>query len=172
MNTVMLNLIPKVNGSVTVHKGKLTVHEPLGYSGDLADEALAMRFGLLPAQEGVLALFQDASLPEEGYRLIISPEGIELRSGTKAGQLYGLITLQNLLRQFRGGLLGLDSKIPYMEIEDAPVHSQRGFLLDETSCRIGVTEIERLLEQMALLKLNTFRWRLPKNRNISAEFVD
>ena len=111
-----MNLIPKINGRMVPHKGRLTVHEPLSYSGELYSDTYAMRFGLLPASEGMLFLNTDPDLPEEGYRLIISSSGIELTSSAQAGQFYGLITLESLLRENRGGLLEMYRKIPYMEI--------------------------------------------------------
>ncbi|MBQ7058605.1 MAG: beta-N-acetylhexosaminidase [Firmicutes bacterium] len=164
-----MNLIPKINGRMVPHKGRLTVHEPLSYSGELYSDTYAMRFGLLPASEGMLFLNTDPDLPEEGYRLIISSSGIELTSSAQAGQFYGLITLESLLRENRGGLLELDSKIPYMEIEDHPRFSHRGFMLDVSRHFTGVTEIERLLEQMALLKLNKFHWHLSDDQGFRVE---
>lgn len=164
-----MNLIPKIGGTIISHRGKLTVHEPLTYSGPLAEEAYAMRFGLLPTKEGVLSLYEDSRIKAEGYRLVISAEGIELRFADKAGQFYGLITLQSLLREYEGGLLGLDSKIPYMEIEDAPRYAHRGFMLDVSRHFTGVTEIQRLLEQMALLKLNVFHWHLSDDQGFRIE---
>ena len=156
-----MNLIPKINGTALLHKGRLTIHEPLTYSGGLMNENYTMRFGLLPAAEGMLLLNTDPRIPEEGYRLDITSAGIELAASTPEGQFYGLVTLESLIRENRGGLLELDSKIPNIQIEDAPAFSHRGFMLDMSGGFLEVTEIERLLEQMALLKLNKFHWLLP-----------
>lgn len=164
-----MNLIPKVNRKIVLHKGKLTVHEPLSYSGELQRESYAERFGLLPSADGMLFLSTDPDLRTEEYRLVISQAGIELASSEPSGQFYGLITLESLIRENRGGLLELDSKIPYMEIQDHPRFTHRGFMLDVSRHFTGVTEIERLLEQMALLKLNRFHWHLSDDQGFRIE---
>ena len=69
-----MNLIPKVNRKIVLHKGKLTVHEPLSYSGELQRESYAERFGLLPSADGMLFLSTDPDLRTEEYRLVISQE--------------------------------------------------------------------------------------------------
>ena len=164
-----MNLIPKINGRVVTHKGKLTVYEPISFHGKLHEEAWAMRFGLIEATDGLLYFSEDPAIPKEGYKLTVSVEGIEISASDRAGQFYGLITLQHLLREGRSGLLELNSKIPYMEIEDAPRYSHRGFMLDVSRHFTGALEVERLLEQMALLKLNIFHWHLSDDQGFRIE---
>ena len=164
-----MNLIPKINGRVVTHKGKLTVYEPISFHGKLHEEAWAMRFGLIEATDGLLYFSEDPAIPKEGYKLTVSVEGIEISASDRAGQFYGLITLQHLLREGRSGLLELNSKIPYMEIEDAPRYSHRGFMLDVSRHFTGALEVERLLEQMSLLKLNVFHWHLSDDQGFRIE---
>lgn len=63
----------------------------------------------------------DNTLPEEGYRLRISEQGIEVRSKTRAGYQHSLHTLAQLVQPAGGQL-----QIPCGTIEDAPATGWRG----------------------------------------------
>ena len=95
----------------------------------------------------------DDSLETEGYRLKIGAQAIEMRAKTQAGFYYAEQTLRQLQRQ-NGG------KLPLCEIVDAPVFAHRGFMLDCVRHFFPVTDLKRLIEAAARMKLNRFHWHL------------
>lgn len=119
-------------------------------------DALATRLGLSPllSTEGApFDIVEDDRLAPDAYRLEIGPAGIALRASTPAGLHYGAITLLSL-RETTGGFL------PCGVIEDGPRFGWRGQHLDCARHFFSVEFILRLLDLMALLKLNRFHWHL------------
>jgi hexosaminidase len=115
---------------------------------------LAERLGLDPvvAPGGrVLAVSSDADLGPEGYRLTISSSGLSVSVGGAGGLHYAGITLLTL-RETCGG------QLPCGTITDTPRFGWRGQHLDCARHFFGVKFILRLLDLMALLKLNRFHW--------------
>lgn len=117
-------------------------------------DALAARLGLAPlfAPGGAaLAVDEEADLGPEGYRLAIAPSGLSVSVGGTAGLHHAGITLLTL-RETCGG------KLPCGTITDRPRFGWRGQHLDCARHFFGVEFILRLLDLMALLKLNRFHW--------------
>ena len=71
----------------------------------------------------------DPAIPNEGYRLSVTKDGIAVAASDDAGRYYALVTLTQLAEA--DGKDG--TKYPCVEIEDSPRYSWRGFHLDE--CR-------------------------------------
>lgn len=121
------------------------------------DEALAAvarlagRLGLPFAAPGglPLALRHDLTLPPEGFRLDVARGGVTLWAGDRAGRLHGGIALLALLAL--GGL-------PAGRIEDTPRFPFRGQQLDCVRHAFEPATILRLLDLMALLRLNRLLW--------------
>lgn len=117
---------------------------------------LAERLGLAPAvAEGgsALAVTEVEALGPEGYRLTIAPAGLSVVVGGPAGLHHAGITLLTLRETCRG-------QLPCGTITDSPRFGWRGQHLDCARHFFGVEFILRLLDLMALLKLNRFHWHL------------
>jgi hexosaminidase len=115
---------------------------------------LAVRLGLEPVitPGGLrLSVHEDPALGPEGYRLTIAPAGVSVLVGGPTGLHYAGITLLSL-RETCGGAL------PCGTIADMPRFGWRGQHLDCARHFFGVDFILRLLDLMALLKLNRFHW--------------
>lgn len=115
---------------------------------------LATRLGLAPlVQEGGIALSvrEDAALSPEAYRLTISPSGLSVAIGGAAGLHNAGITILSLRETCNG-------KVPCGTITDTPRFGYRGQHLDCARHFFGVDFLLRLLDLMALLKLNRFHW--------------
>lgn len=115
---------------------------------------LATRLGLAAfvTSDGLpLDVTEEASLGPEGYRLTIASTGLAVAVGGAAGLHYAGITLLTL-RETSGGAL------PCGTITDQPRFGYRGQHLDCARHFFGVDFILRLLDLMALLKLNRFHW--------------
>jgi hexosaminidase len=94
-------------------------------------------------------------LGREGYRLIISSEKIEIEAPEPAGVFYGIQTLRQVAQ---------DGRYPACTITDWPRFSWRGMMLDEGRHFMGKETVLRLLDQMALQKLNVFHWHLTEDQ--------
>ncbi|MGO9412050.1 MAG: GNAT family N-acetyltransferase [Spirochaetia bacterium] len=105
-----------------------------------------------------------SALGNEGYRLSVRPDRVEMRAAEPAGIFYAIQTFRQLLRG-EGELCGA----PCVEIEDAPRFSWRGFMLDEGRFFQGEETVTRLLDLMALEKLNVFHWHLTEDQGWRVE---
>lgn len=115
---------------------------------------LASRLGMAPLVAGGgarLSVTDEADLGPEGYRLTIAPERLSVAVGGPAGLHYAAVTLLTL-RETCGG------QLPCGTITDIPRFGWRGQHLDCARHFFGVDFILRLLDLMALLKLNRFHW--------------
>ncbi len=93
-----------------------------------------------------------SDLLNEAYVLRVNEKGIIINSNTLQGNFYGIQTLKQLISK--------SFKIPCLEIEDYPRFSWRGFMLDEARHFFGMDEVKKILDSMALFKLNVFHWHL------------
>ncbi|MGH7541733.1 MAG: family 20 glycosylhydrolase, partial [Gemmatimonadota bacterium] len=118
---------------------------------------------------GLAAGAPEGSLGPEGYRLRIDPDSVVLSAGTAAGLFYGLQTLRQLLPP------GIDAPqpsgvplrhptLPAVEILDAPRFPYRGLHLDVGRHLFPVEFLKRLIDRMALYKLNRFHWHLTEDQ--------
>lgn len=105
----------------------------------------------------------DASLGSEGYELSVSPERIVIRARTQTGIFYGIQTLLQLLPPevfAANAVSGVDWQVPAVHITDWPRFQWRGLMLDVSRHFYTKAEVEKLLDAMALYKLNRFHWHL------------
>ena len=93
----------------------------------------------------------DKSIPAEGYRLDVAPDGIQVMSSDVAGRFYAEQTLRQLA-----------AKDGYRccVIEDAPAYSWRGLHFDDCRHFFGKEVVKRTLDLMAKYKFNVFHWHL------------
>ena len=98
------------------------------------------------------------------YRMEISVNGIKINGRDYAGVVNGLSTLRQLYTA-----PGFDGKLPLLTVEDAPGFQWRGLMLDCARHFFTVEEIERVLDMMALYKLNVFHWHLTDDQGWRAE---
>lgn len=115
-------------------------------AGDLGGRRLHL--GLQPGTSGSARSFPHR---DESYRLIVSDSAVEISAATHAGVFYGIQTLRQLAAA--GPLADLT-------IEDAPRFGYRGMHLDVVRHMMPTEAIERLIDEMARLKLNAFHWHL------------
>ena len=89
---------------------------------------------------------------EEAYSLLVSPGRIVVSARDPRGLFYGAVTLWQLA--------SASSSIPALEIHDAPRLRWRGLMLDSARHYQSQQFIERLIDTMALHKLNVLHWHL------------
>ena len=122
-------------------------------AGGKSHEARAIVFALDPDTE--------VSDPE-GYVEDSGPDRIEIRARTATGLFYGGVTLWQLLTPEAPTRADHEEpvNVPALHIEDHPRFQWRGLMLDSARHDQPVAFIEKLLDEMALHKLNTFQWHL------------
>lgn len=104
-----------------------------------------------------VVLDNDTSLTNsESYKLEISETRINLTANSKEGIFYGLITFCQLAFNSKSE----NNTIISGTINDAPAFSWRGFLLDTCRSFYSTDFIKKMLDMMALYKLNKFHWHL------------
>lgn len=113
----------------------------------------------------ILLTTRDAStnLGAEGYDLVVTPDSVVIRAPTQAGLFYGVQTLFQLLPPeiFSSNVVrGVDWEMPCVQIEDWPRFKWRGLMLDVSRHFFNKSEVETVLDAMALHKLNVFHWHL------------
>jgi hexosaminidase len=104
----------------------------------------------------------NSQLGAEGYDLTVAVNGVVIRAPTQAGLFYGDQTLLQLLPPeiFSTNVVNVDWTTPCVQIEDWPRFQWRGLMLDVSRHFYNKAEVEALLDEMSLYKLNRFHWHL------------
>lgn len=110
-----------------------------------------IQFALIPADS--------IRLGKEGYTLVISKNGIQLKAPFSAGIFYGIQTLKQLLFKDMGKL-----QVPLVDVLDQPNFSWRAYMLDEGRYFQGKETVKAIIDEMALLKMNIFHWHLTEDQ--------
>jgi hexosaminidase len=134
--------------------GHLTFTTLADFPQARAIDALARRLGLSPLAQAngtPVRRKTDPSMERGAYTLIMATDGLTLSASDDTGVHHALITLLNL-RETCGG------EIPCGTITDTPRFDWRGQHLDCARHFYSIDTILRLLDLMALLKLNRFHW--------------
>ncbi|HEY1604855.1 MAG TPA: family 20 glycosylhydrolase [Allosphingosinicella sp.] len=90
----------------------------------------------------------------EGYALDIKGGGATIIASSRAGLLYGAISLWQLMTGAPRG------RLPRLHVEDQPRFAWRGLMLDSARHYQSPAFIRRLLDAMAASKLNILHWHL------------
>lgn len=162
----MITLIPMAK-NVKERKGEFTL---LKSSATLyADKALSEVCEVFPAvlgfvpqraeeKAGISIFYSDAEA-EEGYSLSVDENAIVIYAKTVCGAFYALQTLRQLSKADESK--GEKLSVGFVEIRnDKPKYSWRGLQLDESRHFFGKETVKKLLDFMAMLKLNVFHWHL------------
>jgi hexosaminidase len=165
----MVDIIPKPL-SLTQREGRFVFRGVPVIEGDEAFKA-----EMNAAREQFLALgFPDSGAAEapkirclrvdsgaagggESYGLSIGTGEIVLRSSAGAGIYHGLQTLRQL---FLSACLRGEDSIPCADIEDRPLFSWRGLMLDCSRYFYSVPFIKKLIDALSLHHISVFHWHL------------
>ena len=132
--------------------------------------------GTSPVKQAILLTTVNAlpSLGAEGYELTVAPDSVVIRAPAQAGLFYGV---QSLLQLFPPQILsqrpasGPGWTAPCVYIADQPRFPWRGWMLDVVRHFFNKEEIKRVLDAMALHKLNTFHWHLVDDQGWRIEIL-
>jgi len=124
----------------------------------------------LPAPQGLSPT--GGSPPDERYDLTITAGQVLVRAAEPVGVARALTTLTQLLAAAPG-----ETSLPGARIEDGPRYAWRGLSLDLARTYLTPDEIRRVIDLLALYKLNVLHlhltddqsWRLPAGRPAGRE---
>jgi len=110
-----------------------------------------------------LALDPRLALGEEGYRLVVYPDLIDMRAPAAAGLSRAIETLRQLLplQIYRRAVVdGTAWRIRCVDIEDTPRFGWRGSHLDVSRHFMPKATVLKHIDLLAMHKLNVFHWHL------------
>jgi hexosaminidase len=104
----------------------------------------------------------DPALGEEGYHLTVTPDWVTLVAYQPAGLFRGIQTIRQLLPPSVESSLPQPGPWPMATgtIRDTPRFAWRGVMLDVSRHFFGVADVKRLMDLMALYKMNIFHLHL------------
>ncbi|MDR3511371.1 MAG: family 20 glycosylhydrolase [Caulobacteraceae bacterium] len=118
---------------------------------------LAVRTGAAPAGGPAIVLARTAGSNPEAYGLDVGDGRVRISASGSAGLFYGAVTLWQLLTP--DAARGPVSLAP-VAVQDAPRFSWRGLMIDSARHYQSPAELERVIDWMALHKLNVLHWHL------------
>ncbi|WAC10339.1 beta-N-acetylhexosaminidase [Dyadobacter pollutisoli] len=110
-----------------------------------------------------LAISSDASLGEEGYRLLSTPKGVTIQAQTAKGAFYGVQTLLQMLPAEIFSPVAVPAvkwTVPLATIKDVPRYGYRGLMLDVCRHFMPIEFVKKYIDLIALHKQNQFHWHL------------
>ncbi len=108
---------------------------------------------LLTAAEEII----EPGAVDEGYRLVVRPDGLELSAQSRSGLFRGAQTLRQLMK-------AAGDSIPCGTIEDHPEFLWRGMLLDCGRHFMPLDLIKDTIDQLAYHKFNVLHWHLTEDQ--------
>lgn len=109
----------------------------------------------------------DSALGNEGYKINISPEYIQVLANKEAGFFYAIQSLLQLLPAeiYSNTTVYKDSwSIPAANITDTPQFEHRGLHLDVGRHLYPVPFIKKYIDLMSMQKMNRFHWHLTEDQ--------
>lgn len=104
-----------------------------------------------------LKIEKNATTGDEGYQLDVTASAIIIKANTKAGIVYGIQSLLQMLPAIR---TNAKLEIPFVSITDYPRFKYRGMHLDVSRHFFGPQVVKQYIDLMASYKMNIFHWHL------------
>lgn len=119
-----------------------------------------------------LYIIKDDTVPSEGYKLSVGKKSAVVRANDFNGVFYALQTLRQMLPiSIYGNKPDLGAKwvLPCCEMQDSPRFGYRGILLDCCRHFWSVDQVKKVLDVMAMYKLNRLHWHLTEDQGWRVE---
>lgn len=120
-------------------------------------------------------LILDDTMEKEAYSLVVEDDAIVIKAADSRGFFYGLQTLKQMMpRAIYGTAEARDAawEVPYLEIQDKPLLGYRGFMLDVARHFFSKEEVKRIIDMMAIYKLNVLHWHLTDDQGWRVEIPE
>lgn len=121
------------------------------------EEFFGERFKDSDGEETVILTIDNCVPQDEGYTLCCRDGKAYINAKTETGIFWGLQTLKQLLLQGGG-------TVPFVKITDYPRFEYRGYMLDSGRYFYKKDDVKRIIDLMALHKLNVLHWHLTEDQ--------
>ena len=112
-------------------------------------------------KSAAITFTKNSSLKPEAYHLTVTPQNITIEASDAGGYFYAVQTIGQLLTKHKSEESNKTKwLIPSITIKDEPRFKWRAYMLDESRYFHGEEFVKRMLNEMALLKMNIFHWHL------------
>ena len=122
---------------------------------------------------GKMNIRENKQLSAEGYNLDVTLEGVTIEASTSDGVYYALQSLMRLLPPNvvlgKKGNADAQYALPVCRIEDEPRFPYRGFMLDVSRHFFTIEQVKKMIDLMAIYKMNVFHWHLTDDQGWRAE---
>ena len=152
----------------------IVAQKEFGPEAEFLASALATLFDMKPliqpqATGRTIALRKDPAIAPEGYALQIDANGVRLSASSGAGLFYGIQSLQTLLPT--GALANKSGSVslPGLVVNDAPRFGYRALMLDVARNFQPKSQVLKVLDLMALYKLNTLHFHFSEDEGWRVE---
>ncbi|MBS1698433.1 MAG: beta-N-acetylhexosaminidase [Actinobacteria bacterium] len=185
---LVLNLLPQPSrvetgsGAFPLTDGtRIRAEAPLDAAAERLQDALRAGLGLTlapetdSAEQGASAVefTVDTRLADEAYVLTVDEDGIRVAAAGVAGAHHAVQTLLQLLpaRVHRRATTGdaAPVAVPAVRVEDAPQYRWRGLMLDVSRHFAPTAEVLRVIDQLAMHRLNVLHLHLTDDQGWRAE---
>lgn len=110
--------------------------------------------------------FEKTDLAGLEYTLAVDKQKIVIKGGTDTAFLHASMSLKQLIFEYYSEGI---SHIPCCVIEDKPRFEHRGYMLDFSRHFFGVETVEKIVDMMALCKMNVLHMHLSDNQGFRVE---
>ena len=104
----------------------------------------------------ITLLIDNKMMNDEGYEILVTARGVEIKGKTPAGVFYGIQTLRKSLPVGTASIVNL----PSAQVASSPRFGYRGMHLDCVRHFFGMETVKRYIDIMALHGLNRLHWHL------------
>ncbi len=121
--------------------------------------------GNTPVQKGITFMFNGNVGPED-YALNVTKDGVTVEASAFSGFFYAIQTMKQMLPvEIYGSTKAKgDWSLPFVSIMDSPRFAYRGLLLDCCRHFFPVEEVKKVLDLMAIHKMNRLHWHLTEDQ--------
>ena len=141
----------------------LVADKSLKKVADMAKSYFHLVEGTSAKNAVVLSIDKSLKLGNEGYRLMIDADSVEIQGKSAAGVFYGLQSLRQLMPT-EGWKGAKNFKVPAVMIEDTPRFAWRGAMLDVGRNFMPKESIKKFIDTLAMYKMNSFHWHLTEDQ--------
>lgn len=124
------------------------------------------------AQTNYIQLKLVQGLPNENYQLSVTKNRVLISASSNSGIFYGLQSLKMLMPPTAWAKKQQQISIQTVEVKDAPRFGYRSFMLDVARNFQNKAQILKLIDLLALYKINTFHFHLNDDEGWRIEIKD
>lgn len=160
-----------LSSDATIGYNDVSLRPAADYLAGIMRPATGFRFKT-QKKKATIMLKLDKQGSDNGYGLEVSKENIVISSAGYRGIIAGIQSLRQLLPieiESRHEVSGVEWSLPCCRIVDEPRYDHRGLLLDVSRHFFTKEEVKKMLDVMALYKLNKFHWHLTDDQGWRVE---